>query len=151
MQRSYHSGSRSITAEQCFKLDRLGWTKKYPETYAAAQQAIDRLVAENQPHPDDPRRITQTARDTARQPAQQIKAFKAIPYREYLLTDWWKKIKSAAIRRADSRCQVCYSRGLLNVHHRTYARLGCEMDNDLTVLCRRCHELFHELIPAPKK
>lgn len=30
-----------------------------------------------------------------------------------------------------------------NVHHRTYERLGKERLGDLTVLCRKCHGLFH--------
>ena len=29
----------------------------------------------------------------------------------------------------------------LNVHHASYARLGCEVDADLEALCRRCHEI----------
>jgi hypothetical protein len=43
------------------------------------------------------------------------------------------------------RCQVC-NRGLgtLDVHHRTYERRGQELDEDLTVLCRACHGIFHE-------
>jgi hypothetical protein len=33
---------------------------------------------------------------------------------------------------------------MLQVHHRAYPKeLGWERPSDLTVLCRRCHDLFH--------
>jgi hypothetical protein len=32
---------------------------------------------------------------------------------------------------------------MLEVHHRTYERLGDERDEDLEVLCTRCHEQHH--------
>jgi hypothetical protein len=74
---------------------------------------------------------------------------------EYLKSDHWKALRTAALERAESRCQVCYSAKLLDVHHRTYRRLGAEMPADVTVLCRRCHELFHAssklTILAPQK
>lgn len=65
-------------------------------------------------------------------------------YREgYLKSDHWKSMRRAALERAEGRCQVCNSAKLLDVHHRTYERLGAEKPIDLTVLCRRCHDLFH--------
>ena len=32
----------------------------------------------------------------------------------------------------------------LEVHHRTYERLGEELASDLTVLCNRCHHVHHQ-------
>jgi 5-methylcytosine-specific restriction endonuclease McrA len=64
-------------------------------------------------------------------------------YREYLKSDHWREISAEARRRAENRCQVCNSDGELNVHHRTYERIGNERQSDLTVLCARCHKLFH--------
>jgi len=76
---------------------------------------------------------------------EQIKALRAIPYSEYLLSVWWKEhIRPRALDRADNRCQICNSEERLNVHHRTYERLGEEWDGDVIVLCRACHHLFHE-------
>jgi hypothetical protein len=66
-----------------------------------------------------------------------------MPYSEYLATCEWNETRTAARKRAGERCQVCYSDGPLDVHHRTYERRGAEHDTDLTVLCRKCHELFH--------
>lgn len=66
-------------------------------------------------------------------------------YREvYLRSDHWRETRLGALERAEHRCQVCNSAKFLNVHHRTYERVGEERPADLTVLCRMCHKLFHE-------
>jgi hypothetical protein len=41
---------------------------------------------------------------------------------------------------AGYRCERCEGKRDLEVHHRTYERLGREWDQDLEVLCCRCHE-----------
>jgi 5-methylcytosine-specific restriction endonuclease McrA len=66
------------------------------------------------------------------------------PYAKYLLTTQWTKKRQAALRRAGSRCQICNAEKRLDVHHRTYDRLGAEVAADLIVLCRACHKLFHQ-------
>jgi CRISPR/Cas system-associated protein Cas10 (large subunit of type III CRISPR-Cas system) len=70
---------------------------------------------------------------------------RAMPYEEYLQTPHWKRRREDRLRAAGRRCQLC-NRGsvTLNVHHRTYERLGEELDGDLIVLCRTCHSTFHE-------
>lgn len=70
---------------------------------------------------------------------------RAMPYEEYLRTPHWKRKREDKLRAAGHRCQVCNSgSGILDVHHRTYERLGEELDMDLTVLCRGCHRRHHE-------
>jgi hypothetical protein len=70
---------------------------------------------------------------------------RALPYKEYLQTPHWKHLRQDKVRAAGHRCQLC-NRGSVtfNVHHRTYDRLGEELDEDLTVLCSDCHNKFHE-------
>lgn len=63
-------------------------------------------------------------------------------YDEYINSHEWELKASDAKRRADFRCQVCYSPSDLQVHHRTYIRLGQEDPGDLTVLCDTCHEMY---------
>lgn len=66
-------------------------------------------------------------------------------YSEYLRTDHWQSQRKAALKRAEFRCQVCNSGDKqLDVHHRTYERLGVEIPADLIVLCNDCHTLFHK-------
>lgn len=64
-------------------------------------------------------------------------------YAEYLQTEQWQVKRLQALMAADHRCRVCNSPERLDVHHRTYERLGHEQPGDLTVLCRECHEMFH--------
>src|SRR5438874_456134 len=65
-------------------------------------------------------------------------------YREYLESPEWQSRRLLALQHAGHRCQVCNSPDGLEVHHRTYERIGNEELEDLTVLCHRCHEIFHE-------
>ena len=53
----------------------------------------------------------------------------------------WRSIQSAALAR-DQGCRLCGADADLEVHHRTYARWGQEQLDDVTVLCRGCHDLF---------
>jgi hypothetical protein len=64
-------------------------------------------------------------------------------YRLYLQSPHWQATRKAALERAGQRCQLCNRAGRLDVHHRTYERVGHEKPGDLTVLCRKCHDIFH--------
>jgi hypothetical protein len=72
-------------------------------------------------------------------------------YAEYLASPEWRERRDRAIERAEGRCQLCNSDKRLNVHHRTYERLGYERDADLTVLCEDCHQHFHGTVTAKKR
>jgi 5-methylcytosine-specific restriction endonuclease McrA len=68
-----------------------------------------------------------------------------VVYRDYLLSPEWQEKRKEALRLAGYRCQVCYAGDVtLDVHHRTYKRLGHELMTDLVVLCRPCHGIFHK-------
>jgi 5-methylcytosine-specific restriction endonuclease McrA len=60
-------------------------------------------------------------------------------YAEYLQSDLWARVRTAALRRAGYRCSACGASRNLEVHHRTYERLGGEAWADLVVLCHGCH------------
>lgn len=66
-------------------------------------------------------------------------------YRAHIDSSYWRQVAKAVKDRAGCRCQVCNSPEDLCAHHRTYANLGNEMEHldDITCLCRKCHELFH--------
>lgn len=63
-------------------------------------------------------------------------------YYDYLKSPEWKSKRAPVLKNATYRCQVCNSTKRLEVHHRTYERLGSELESDLTVLCHNCHNLF---------
>lgn len=70
-------------------------------------------------------------------------ALRSLPYLQYLQSDHWKETSTKARRRAGNRCQLCNSADQLQVHHRTYERVGAELPGDLTVLCKPCHQKHH--------
>jgi len=62
-------------------------------------------------------------------------------YEEYLKSEPWIFF-SNAIRK--DRCWCCGTRESLQVHHKTYERLGEELPCDVVTVCGRCHKLIHE-------
>jgi hypothetical protein len=65
-------------------------------------------------------------------------------YADYLRTPDWKRFRSIVIKKAQHRCQLCNSSGVLHVHHRNYADIFNEKLCDVVVLCADCHKIFHE-------
>ncbi len=70
----------------------------------------------------------------------EIDRLRALPYPEYLRSDWWQWKRLHAIDRARGHCELCQQSGSLEAHHVTYAHLGCERNHELVVLCKPCHE-----------
>ncbi len=64
---------------------------------------------------------------------------------EYRKTSRWKGKRQRQFRRGNMHgCKCCGSNFYLNLHHRTYERLGNELREDLIWLCKDCHKLVHE-------
>lgn len=66
-------------------------------------------------------------------------------YQEHLASVDWQAIRADVLQRAGYRCKQCGSPYGLQVHHRTYERLGREQPDDLICLCRDCHRRAHGL------
>ena len=65
---------------------------------------------------------------------------------EWLRSDTWNELRDLALDRFNNRCAICNTDQHVDVHHRTYERYGGdERLDDLTALCRGCHELFSRL------
>ncbi len=66
-------------------------------------------------------------------------------YDDYMRSFIWRSKRWRALERAKFACQVCNTDKNLHVHHREYALpYGTEPDDDLTVLCKTCHERYHK-------
>jgi hypothetical protein len=72
-------------------------------------------------------------------------------YREYLRSDHWHAMRARVWQRSEGRCEYrflgirrCRARAV-DVHHRTYARLGHESMRDLIHLCVRHHRQAHRI------
>jgi len=108
--------------------------------YWAAREA-DKLVA---PIGDLVRQVFTSIERRCLDPAfAAIQTLRGLTYHEYLKTEHWQKTRTVALNVGHHECRICARTKQLDVHHRTYKRLGCEDQRDLVVLCHKCHELFH--------
>ena len=81
------------------------------------------------------------------QQAKRIEELRKMSYKKYLQTPEWKEIRLKKLKSAYFRCELCNKSGsALRVHHRTYERRGNEWLKDLIVLCKKCHEKFHDIV-----
>lgn len=76
---------------------------------------------------------------------EEIESLKALPYNEYLKSDYWKKISYMVKSEAGFKCAKCGSSKRLEVHHLSYEHKGDEMNHleDLVCLCHECHSKEH--------
>lgn len=66
-----------------------------------------------------------------------------VNYYKYLQSWEWSAIRYQKILEAGYWCERCKSSYMLQVHHKTYERLGAELMEDLEVLCWLCHKSEH--------
>ena len=73
-------------------------------------------------------------------------------YKKYMGSKDWVEKKLWILEKRGNSCEVCHTigevRNPIQVHHNNYENVGSEGLEDLSVLCRDCHWLFHEQIPA---
>ena len=69
-------------------------------------------------------------------------------YYDFLATPYWKAVSQYKRYKAKYKCELCNSNGSLAVHHKTYENHGLEVYHleDLVVLCKDCHEKFHDIV-----
>lgn len=65
-------------------------------------------------------------------------------YKAYLQGEHWKLMRRLRREVDNEQCAVCGSSDKLNVHHKTYERIGAERLGDLITLCHQCHGKYHD-------
>jgi len=60
-------------------------------------------------------------------------------YKDYLSSPYWLSRRVKALMLAGYKCEKCGCMSKLEVHHLRYRNIGNELDEDLMVLCSRCH------------
>ena len=83
---------------------------------------------------------------------QRLGELREMPYPRYLRTPEWRRTRSEALLRAHNCCALdaTHTDGL-EVHHRTYERLGAEQPADMVVLCHACHHLHHSMFGVARR
>jgi phage terminase large subunit GpA-like protein len=70
-------------------------------------------------------------------------------YSQYLQTEHWRNLKTAARHRWGKVCCVCGEReGFIDCHHLFYRDLYDVKTRDVRIVCRECHDLIHKLFKA---
>lgn len=67
------------------------------------------------------------------------------PYLVYLRSPHWLEIREETLAKSGHTCSKCGTTVNLNVHHLNYDNLGHEKEEDLIVLCRKCHREEHKI------
>lgn len=70
-------------------------------------------------------------------------------YEAYLSSAGWYVFRDFYRRSGRSqRCQVCSTGSRIELHHRTYVRLGREELDDVIPACRDCHRAIHDWLKS---
>lgn len=64
-------------------------------------------------------------------------------YLTYMRSAQWKRVRDEHLQRCDRWCEICHKARACQVHHWSYARLGCEHPLDLCAVCVTCHHRIH--------
>jgi len=69
-----------------------------------------------------------------------------------LNTKHWKEVKSRTNKsKFKKECYCCNEKEKLQLHHKTYKRVGNEKLNDLIWLCQKCHSESHKIKNSGKE
>lgn len=82
--------------------------------------------------------------------AKRLRILGMSSYAQYLASPLWERRKMAFYREWSRRpqCFICRKRSDLQLHHKTYHRLGAELHDDLVILCGGCHLEVHKQVKA---
>lgn len=61
-------------------------------------------------------------------------------YYAHICSDKWKAFRHSIIMDRGKKCERCGSKGRIHLHHKTYARFGFELPDDVQLLCPVCHK-----------
>jgi hypothetical protein len=65
-------------------------------------------------------------------------------YKDYLNSRGWSNRRKLVFARASGTCEGCGINSPTQVHHLTYAHVGCEFLFELVAVCDACHTRLHE-------
>lgn len=75
--------------------------------------------------------------------AEAVALLSVVPYDDYLHSAHWQRTRQLALEHYGRSCFSCGATSQLQVHHRTYERVGSERLRDLAVVCDDCHRRIH--------
>jgi len=80
-------------------------------------------------------------------------------FKDYYKTVWWKNLVKKLLEPMTTKCELCGANRwkltrkkekkinrVFTVHHKHYNTLHKEKREDVQLLCRRCHNLAHDIL-----
>ena len=64
-------------------------------------------------------------------------------YENYIHSSKWRRRRARALMLGNYQCAKCGAKRNLHVHHLSYEHFTKELDSELQVLCRKCHQEVH--------
>lgn len=98
--------------------------------------------------------LTQKVDQSREKDVQALKELYERDKSAYYRTSHWQDLRAIVRARDHNQCQTCWLTGkeaTLDVHHRTYQRVGGEWLDDLVLLCQDCHKAIHDHVWRPRK
>jgi hypothetical protein len=65
-------------------------------------------------------------------------------YEAHLRSEQWAETKRRLLQERGEQCERCGEGPPLQLHHKTYERLGHELPSDLELVCLECHPIADE-------
>ena len=112
-----------------------------------AQRQADAAYGRLRDKPKPPRKKAKSKKKRRGKPQEQPINWNG-RYREYLQSRQWRSKKKIAYEYYGRQCADCGAERGLEVHHKSYKRLGREKMKDLEILCGPCHRIRHEDKPG---
>ena len=69
-------------------------------------------------------------------------------YKDYLLSQRWRKLRRAVMLRAKGKCEICRRWDGTECAHLTYERIFHEHLEDVLWVCKGCHRELDADVPA---
>lgn len=96
------------------------------------------------------RRALLASKKVTAKPVEKKSSPRAVEYYAYLASDEWRQVKVQWMKSRLCKGKLCHAAGCgqtvnLQMHHRTYKRLGNESMSDLVLVCGSCHLKIHDL------
>lgn len=64
-------------------------------------------------------------------------------YLAHIQSPEWRIFRLKIFVQRGRKCERCDSKERLQLHHKTYERLGHELPRDVEILCKICHDMEH--------
>ncbi len=77
-----------------------------------------------------------------------LKKVKGKNYREFIISEYWLKVRLLILKRDGYKCTICGTTKQLHVHHTTYKNHFKEHLHleDLQTLCKQHHTEIHQIL-----